>query len=297
MNPPAPVTSADDIRLWTTGSSPRMRSTIARGGRDHFRFLPAPLSTVQRAKYAFVMGDGGQGAREEAARIRAVYEQRRRAIPWARYSLSDPGALFLYQQRTRDVVRLLVRAGYFPLDGARILDVGCGGGGWLVDFESWGARQDNLAGIDVDRSRLARARERLPAADLREGDGEVLPWPAGSFDLVVQSMAFTSILRTELRVALAAEMTRVVRPSGAILWYDFFRANPRNPDVRAIGGTEVRRLFPGFDLTLKRVTLAPPLARRLAGRAWVVALLLESGRLLNTHHLGLLRPPRAGAPG
>lgn len=243
------------------------------------------------------MGDGGQGARDEAARIRAVYEQRRRAIPWARYSVADPGALFLYQQRTRDVVRLLVRAGYFPLSGTRILDVGCGSGGWLVDFQSWGARQSNLAGIDVDPSRIGRAREQLPAADLRVGDGVVLPWPAGSFDLVVQSMAFTSVLRSELRVALAAEMARVVRPSGAILWYDFFRGNPRNPDVRAIGDTEVRRLFPGFDVTLRRVTLAPPLARRLAGRAWVVALLLESGRLLNTHLLALLRPPRPPAPG
>lgn len=243
------------------------------------------------------MEDGGQSARDEAARIRAVYEQRRRAIPSARYSVADPGALFLYQQRTRDVLSLLVRAGYFPLGGARILDVGCGSGGWLVDFESWGARQSNLAGIDVDPTRLSRARERLPAADLREGDGDVLPWPVGSFDLVVQSMAFTSILRAEVRVALAAEMARVLRPSGAILWYDFFRGNPRNPHVRAIGGTEVRRLFPGFDVMLRRVTLAPPLARRLARRAWIVALLLESGRLLNTHHLGLLRPRRAGAPG
>jgi SAM-dependent methyltransferase len=233
----------------------------------------------------------GAGGDEEASRIREVYGMRDREIPWSKYSVASPGALFMVQQRVREVVRLLVQGGYFPLGETRILDVGCGHGGWLVDFESWGARQSRLAGIDLDERRLDHARDRLPQADLRRGDGGALPWLDGSFDLVLQSTVFTSILDVDLRASLAREMARVLAPDGAILWYDFFRDNPRNPDVRGVRADEVRALFPGFAVSLRRLTLAPPISRRLAPITWVGALALERTRLLNTHYIGLLRRP------
>jgi SAM-dependent methyltransferase len=139
--------------------------------------------------------------------------------------------------------------------------------------------------------RIGRARERLPDADIRQGNGESLPWADGSFDLVLQSTVFTSILDGAMRATVAGEMARVLSPSGAILWYDFFRDNPRNPDVRGVGSDEIRRLFPGLDVSLRRITLAPPIARRVAPRSWVGAATLEAMRALNTHYLGMLRHP------
>jgi ubiquinone/menaquinone biosynthesis C-methylase UbiE len=218
-----------------------------------------------------------------------VYEERQRTVPWQRYSVASPGALFMYQQRVRDVVRLLSRSGCFPLTETRILDIGCGGGGWLVDFESWGATQSNLAGIDLDPPRVEQARMRLRAADIREGDASALPWEDGSFDLIVQGTVFTSILDAAMRHAVAREMTRLLAPGGAVLWYDFRYDSPRNPDVRGVRAGEIRELFPELGGRLHRVTLAPPLSRRLAPRAWSVARLLESLRVLNTHYLALLR--------
>jgi hypothetical protein len=85
-------------------------------------------------------------------------------------------------------------------------------------------------------------------------------------------------------------MARVLAPGGAIAWYDFFVDNPRNAAVRGIGRSELVSLFPGFDLRLRRVTLAPPLARRLAPRAPLVALLAEELHVLNTHYAALLLP-------
>jgi SAM-dependent methyltransferase len=149
--------------------------------------------------------------------------------------------------------------------------------------------QANLAGVDIDQARCAHAQERLRGADIRSGDGRTLDWPDGSFDLVLQSTVFTSILDAELKRTLAAEMTRVLAPGGAVLWYDFFRDNPRNRDVRGVGRPEIEALFPGFDVSLSRVTLAPPLSRRIAPLTWTGAQLLEWCRVLNTHHLGLLR--------
>ena len=89
---------------------------------------------------------------------------------------------------------------------------------------------------------------------------------------------------------VAAEMLRVLRPAtGAILWYDFW-FNPTNPDVRAIRAAEIRALFAGCDVTIQRITLAPPIARRLVGVSWLLCALLERIGILNTHQLALIRP-------
>ena len=92
------------------------------------------------------------------------------------------------------------------------------------------------------------------------------------------------------QAAMAAEMRRVLRPGGLIVWYDFW-TNPTNPQVRGIRPDEVRRLFPGCRCQFRRVTLAPPLARRLVRLSWTSALLLEKLRLLNTHDLAIIELP------
>jgi len=185
-------------------------------------------------------------------------------------------------------VGLLRSAGLLPLAGRRILDVGCGVGQGLADFETWGARRGSLAGIDLLPDRVATASARLAGADLRVGDASSLPWEPGSFDIVFQATMFSSILEPAMKRAVAAEMTRVLARGGAIAWHDFFVDNPRNPAVRGIGRSELASLFPSFDLRLRRVTLAPPLARRLAPRAPLVALVAEELRVLNTHYAALL---------
>jgi ubiquinone/menaquinone biosynthesis C-methylase UbiE len=225
----------------------------------------------------------------ETERIRQEYERRAREIPSDYYSLARPGVLFSYTQRVRQVVAALEREGLYPPAGLDICEVGCGTGQWLLDLVSWGADPARLAGIDLDPGRIQTARERLPAADLRAGDAADLPWLDRSFDLVLQSTVFTSILDPALRRRVAAEMIRVLRPRGCILWYDFFRDNPRNRHVRGVRAEEIRLLFPGCRAELRRVTLAPPLARAVAPVAWTLALWLERLPWLRTHYLGVIR--------
>jgi ubiquinone/menaquinone biosynthesis C-methylase UbiE len=225
----------------------------------------------------------------EAQRILQEYRRRERELPPDFYSLTRPGILFTYQQRVRATLAALAREGLLPLSGKRILEVGCGTGGWLVDFESWGAERSRLAGIDLDPARAEIARRRLAEADIRVGDAASLPWPAGSFDIVLQSTVLSSILDQGTRRQVAAEMVRVLAPSGVIVWYDFFMNNPSNPNVRGVRAPELRALFPGFRVALERVTLAPPLARRLAPLTWLLPLFLERLRVLNSHYLGVLR--------
>jgi hypothetical protein len=93
-----------------------------------------------------------------------------------------------------------------------------------------------------------------------------------------------------MRHRVAAEMMRVLRPEGRIVWYDFLYDNPSNPNVQGIPVRELRKLFPAHGWKVWRVTLAPPLARRLVPISWPLAALLEATRLLNSHAMGVAWP-------
>lgn len=97
-----------------------------------------------------------------------------------------------------------------PEPGARVLDVGCGSGDLLVHLAQRGFW---TAGIDPAPGMVALARERVPSADIRPGDAERVPWPAGTFDLVTAVNALQLADHTERALA---ELVRVTAPGGAV---------------------------------------------------------------------------------
>jgi SAM-dependent methyltransferase len=228
----------------------------------------------------------------ELERIRAVYARRRDEGLDARYTVFDRANLFRLLGLERDLAAALARERLTDLAGLRALDVGCGGGWWLRTLLRWGARPEHLAGIDLLPEPVAAARGIHPDLAIAEGSAEDLPYPDESFDLVSQFTVFSSILDRRMRRRVADEMRRVLRPGGVVLWYDF-TVNPRNRDTRGIGAGEVRALFPGCALSVRRVTLAPPVARLAARRSWPAAEALECLPFLRTH---LLITARATAP-
>jgi SAM-dependent methyltransferase len=58
------------------------------------------------------------------------------------------------------------------------------------------------------------ARQRLPAADVREGDLQALPFAAASFDAVT---AVNSVFYAQDMAAAMRELVRVVRPGGRVV--------------------------------------------------------------------------------
>jgi ubiquinone/menaquinone biosynthesis C-methylase UbiE len=193
------------------------------------------------------------------------------------------------QERERHTLVLLRRYRCIPLTEKTILDVGCGSGAWLQQFIRWGARAENVAGIDLRADPLARARQALPASvRLELGNGAALPFESGMFDIVLQSTMFTSVLDPEIRRQTASEMLRVLKPDGLILWYDFLVNNPANPDVRGVRKREIRTLFSGCRLDLRRVTLVPPVLRWIAPRSWFLTYVLSHVRPFCTHYLGVI---------
>jgi len=232
---------------------------------------------------------GGQLVSVEEARIRDAYTRRQHQLRDRVSSWSRPSYAYAMQDRERRVLTALQRL-EVRLAETRVLEVGCGTGAWIRDFIKWGVPPENIWAVDIQPEAVHEARHRSAAGvHLECCSATSLPFAAASFDLVLQATVFSSILEPAVRRLVAAEMLRVARQDGSILWYDLRVNNPWNSDVRGIGRAEVAELFPGCRIDLRRIELAPPLARRIAPRSHFLWLLLTSVPWLCTHYLGVIR--------
>jgi SAM-dependent methyltransferase len=226
----------------------------------------------------------------ETDRIREAYVRRAERGADERYSLDDPANRYLFERRERDLIALLERHALIPLASRDIIDVGCGNGALLRDLVRLGADAPRCHGIDLLQERIDAARERDPRMTLRSGDASSLPYDDASFDVALQFTLLSSILDDGMRHAIAAETIRVLRPGGVLVWYDFVW-NPGNRDTRGIALRELRVLYPGCRIDARRVTLAPPLTRRLIHVSPKLCATLESIPLLRSHLLAAMRKP------
>jgi ubiquinone/menaquinone biosynthesis C-methylase UbiE len=225
-------------------------------------------------------------------RLRKEYEYRKyRFADKDIYSWFNQANLFAIHQRQRTILEALKSRGIVNVSGLKIFEMGCGSGGVLTEFLGFGASPRNLFGVDLLSDRLDQARGRLPASHFINADGQDLPLSSQSFDIVMQYTALSSILDEAVRGNIALEMRRVLKPGGMILWYDFW-VNPINPQTHGIRPAEIRRLFPDCVFEFHKITLAPPLARRLVPFSWGLALFLEELRIFNTHFLVIIVPKR-----
>lgn len=232
--------------------------------------------------------DPTEAIERDSLRVRAEFRRRDAEIKDELYAPWQPGEMLMLSERKRIAASGLKKIGSFPGPGKRCLEIGYGRLGWLADLISWGVREPDLYGIELDPERAAHANAALPKADLRVGNAATLPWESGYFDLVIVSTVFSSVLGEVVRGSISAEISRVLAPSGAVVIYDIAVNNPRNSNLRRVSRSEVRSLFDGFSCRFQSVTLAPPIARIVAGKSFPLAVILSSVPLLRTHFLAFL---------
>lgn len=151
--------------------------------------------------------------------------------------------------------------------GARVLDIGCGSGVFLELAAERGAK---VFGLDASEALLELARRRVPAAELRSGDMQFLPYEGDSFDLVT---GFNSFFFAQDMVAALREAGRVARPDAPVVIQVFGR--PERCDLEAV------------KVVLRPFLPAPPPGAPRAPRLW------EPGALEELAATAGLRPASA----
>jgi ubiquinone/menaquinone biosynthesis C-methylase UbiE len=92
----------------------------------------------------------------------------------------------------------------------RVLEAGCGTGHWLSKLSDVAPR---AYGIDYSREMLRVARGRDLALELVQATAEMLPFRAGSFDLI---FCVNAVHHFERTAEFAAEARRLLRPDGLL---------------------------------------------------------------------------------
>ena len=102
----------------------------------------------------------------------------------------------------------------FNIAGTRVLDIGCGDAGVVIYLAERGA---TAAGIEANEKSLARARVRAEEhgveVDLNGARAEGLPFPDGSFDLVILDNVLEHV---DDRARTLEEIHRVLAPGGIL---------------------------------------------------------------------------------
>lgn len=222
----------------------------------------------------------------EIEQIIERYQKRKATGSDRRYAFVEPAVYMAVQEKERVLLKWIRSCWIAPVDGKRVIEIGCGSGANLLQLQRLGFRPENLVGNELLAERAATARCQLPMAiDVLAGDAMNLDLPDGGFDIVFQSTVFTSILDDNFQQELAARMWRWVRPGGGVLWYDFTYNNPGNPDVRGVPLRSVHRLFPDGQIKHWRVTLAPPISRIVTRLHPTLYTVFNALPILRTHLL------------
>ncbi len=151
----------------------------------------------------------------------------------------------------------------------RVLDIGCGRGAVLI-LAARRVPHGQAVGVDLWRRRDQSGNSRDAAfrnavtegvrdrVDVIDADARDLPFPAGSFDVVVSNLTIHNIRDSAGRTQALHEAARVLRPGGRLRIVDD-RADQYSETLRASGCADVtvRRLdwrtafgIPGHHLNL-----------------------------------------------
>ena len=212
--------------------------------------LSHPPEHAHAASYA------GPHTALDAAAVRTAYRR------WASFYDASFGGISTWGRRAAvDAVN--------ALPGRRVLEVGVGTGLALPRYR----RDKRVVGIDLSPDMLARARTRVAEAQLvqvealHEMDAEATSFPDASFDIAA-AMFVASVVPHPRR--LLAELRRVVRPGGHILFVNHFAAErglrwwaerTLAPASRALGwhpDFRIEALLPAADLGVASRRAVPP---------------------------------------
>ncbi len=150
-----------------------------------------------------------QNLRAKAHTMTAVYADPF-TIPWN------------FVPREIDVLARVVEESRLPPSRVHVLDLGCGFGKNASVLEEIGF---DVSGVDIAPNAIERCRELVRRPDQYiASSATALPWPDGSFDVVVDIGCLHCMAGRE-RFAAVAEIARVLAPGG-VVYSRLFKPRP-----------------------------------------------------------------------
>jgi len=125
---------------------------------------------------------------------------------------------------------------YVPLEGRRILDVGCGLGMYVHHFRRF---SDDVHGVDIDEDKIAQASLSLP--NLQVSPAEKLPFPDQHFDVILLNEVIEHVNDDKQSIR---EAYRCLKPGGHIVIYAPNRLYPFETHGFFVGERYFFRLLP-----------------------------------------------------
>jgi len=202
-----------------------------------------------------------------------------------KWSISNKGNKIIHNERKSNISKIIHDLD-IRLTSKNILDVGCAGGNIFNLLQDLGAKEENIYGIDVRGDRLKEAKELFPASNFMQMDARELNFDDATFDIVFTFTIFSSIIEKKIRMEVADEICRVLKPNGVIIYYDIRYNNPFNSNVIKMTLDDIKYLFPNMIVKLKPITILPPFIRALGKTSIKLYPFLAKLNFLKTHYIG-----------
>lgn len=148
--------------------------------------------------------------------------------------------------------------------GAKLLDIGCGRGGWTCLFAQAVGESGQVLAFDRNPDNAATTAARVadgqPQAQVWRGDAVVLPLADASIDICWLGMVLHHLVEKGLASVALAESRRVLRASGRLVVMEFEKIDPPPgpPKPIRLDRDEARSLAEAVGFSLKRTTRIEP---------------------------------------
>lgn len=219
---------------------------------------------------------------DELDRLKSVYKDRESINN--RYNPVLPENYYIVSSREKIFIKSLLNNFGTDFSDLKVLDLGFGSGNDIFTLIKAGFKSKNISGVEVIEERFNRLKQLLPDTNLKLNSGFNIPFEDNSFDLIIQSTVFSSVLNPDSRKQLADEMIRVLKPNGKIFFYDLKYPNPWNKNVLKIDKKELNFLFNYHHKKSVSVTLNPVIVRKLAKYSIILCEILEQTPVFCSHY-------------
>ena len=178
--------------------------------------------------------------------------------------LRNPEVLFQSLAYDRAIISSFASTN-LDTETAKILDVGCGKGGSVINLIRLGFSPHNLYGIDVLKDSIAEAKIKFPNINWLHGDAGQIRFEDNFFDCVMESTMFLQMTDDGLSGKIAKEMIRVTKRGGYILLIDWRYSHPFKKEYKGLSKKRLAKLFDVGTKTsvfkIHKGALVPPIGR------------------------------------